>query len=300
MALDALDAMSNPPQYRAVIVDEGQDCTPVMIRLAKRLLAEGGGPITVFADPAQAIYAHGFHWTLQELKPTGGNVRWLRKNHRCTREVFDLARPLLDDHSDLAEDLAHMEPPDRHGPKPLLVIDASREELLADIADRVCRAIADRPAGQVAVLGAHRVLKLVAEILQSRAVPTRVVERGLIHLQEESVKLMTHQAAKGLDFPFVFVLPAEPRSHVTEGEPLAPEARRTLYVALTRSSEDLVVGARYDERDPLLDLLSPNTYALEGSRAREFAGTRGVVFPDTTKALATTEGRKPYANDRQT
>ena len=279
IALDALDAMPHPPQYRAVIVDEGQDCTPVMMRLAKRLLAESHGPITVFADPAQAIYEHGFHWTQQELKPAGGNVRWLRKNYRCTREVYDLARPLLDGHSELSEELAQMQPPDRRGDKPILLMDESREELLADIADRVARAVEERPVAQVAVLGTHRLLKLVAELLRSRAVPTQGVDRGRIHLEDASVKLMTQQAAKGLDFPLVFVLPAEPRANAPAGELLAPEARRTLYVALTRSSERLVVGARYSSRHPLLDLLPPDAYTLEGSRAREFAGTRGVAFP---------------------
>lgn len=100
-ALDAIEGMSNPPQYRAVIVDEAQDCTPVMMRLARTLLAESNGPLTVFADPAQAIYEHGFQWTQHELRPAGGNVRWLRNNYRCTREVYDLTRPLLEGHAEL-------------------------------------------------------------------------------------------------------------------------------------------------------------------------------------------------------
>jgi superfamily I DNA/RNA helicase len=106
MAMAFLDRLPSPPQFRAVIVDEAQDCTPVMMRLARRLLADSNGPLTVFADPAQAIYQHGFQWTQRELKPSGGNVRWLRKNYRCTREIYDLARPLLEDEPGLAKGLA--------------------------------------------------------------------------------------------------------------------------------------------------------------------------------------------------
>src|SRR5437763_13957959 len=89
MALAFLDRLAAPPQYRGVVVDEGQDCTPVMMRLARRLVAEGA-PLSVFADPAQAIYEHGFHWTQRELRVAGGNVHWLHKNYRTPREIFAL------------------------------------------------------------------------------------------------------------------------------------------------------------------------------------------------------------------
>lgn len=79
-------------------------------RLARRLLADWNGPLTVFADPAQAIYQHGFQWTQRELRAAGGNVHWLRNNHRCTREIYDLARSLLKGQPALAEELAEVRP----------------------------------------------------------------------------------------------------------------------------------------------------------------------------------------------
>jgi hypothetical protein len=54
-------------------------------------------------------------------------VRWLRHNYRCTREVYDLAR-------ELAEDLRQMQAPERHGPRPVLIVDEDREGLLTDAA----------------------------------------------------------------------------------------------------------------------------------------------------------------------
>ncbi len=247
-----------------------------MIRLARRLLAESNGPLAVFADPAQAVYEHGFQWTQRELKPAGGSVRWLRKSYRCTREVYDLARPLLEGHAELAEDLAQMQPPDRHGPRPVLLIDGSPDALLADVADRVAAAAAERPAGQVAVLGTRRTLAALAPLLHQRAVPIETVERGLFHLAEPTVKLMTQQGAKGLDFPVVFVLPVERREREEPVDLLSDEARRTLYVALTRSSERLTIGAAYGSHHPLLEALPPDAYDLEGSAARPFEGTRGT------------------------
>lgn len=276
MALAHLNQMARPPQYRAVIVDEGQDCTPVMLRLARRLLADSNGPLTVFADPAQAIYQNGFHWTQQELKPSGGNVRWLRKSYRCTQEIYALARPLLNGHPELAEDLAKLDPPDRHGPRPVLVISADSAELVAEVAGRITTVVAGRPAHQVAVLGARRSLKEVHKELQDRNVRAEVVVGGALRLQDPAVKLLTQQSAKGLDFPVVFVLPLLPRRGASLEEISAKE-RKTLYVALTRASEQLTVGAVYEQHHPLLERLPTAAYKVEGSRAREFVGTRGTA-----------------------
>ena len=125
----------------------------------------------------------------------------------------------------------------------------------------------------------RRALRVLRDLLTARHVATQYVERGLIQLSEPTVKLLTQQSAKGLDFPVVFVLPAEPNRQVSADDLRTPEAHRTLYVALTRSSEQLTVGARYEIHHPLLDALAPDGYRLEGTRAREFAGTRGMIFP---------------------
>jgi superfamily I DNA/RNA helicase len=109
-------------------------------------------------------------------------------------------------------------------------------------------------------------------------VPTQVVERGVIRLEEPSVKLLTQQSAKGLDFPLVFVLPAEPNRQLSDDDLLTREADRTFYVGLTRCSDQLFVASSYEPHHPLLEELRPECYALHGTRAREFAGTRGCSF----------------------
>jgi hypothetical protein len=67
-------------------------------------------------------------------------------NYRCTPEVYDLARPLMEGHVELAEDLGQMQAPERHGPRPVLIVDENREDLLADVARRVSTAASERPA----------------------------------------------------------------------------------------------------------------------------------------------------------
>lgn len=276
MAMAFLDRVPHPPQYRAVIVDEAQDCTPVMMRLARRLLAEANGPLTVFADPAQAIYQHGFQWTQRELRLAGGNVRWLRKNYRCTREVFDLARCLLEDDPSLAEELAEVTAPERHGSKPTLYVACSRNELLDHVVECVRSETATRPFNQIAVLASRTTLRELKERLSESGVPCEMIDRAQqLRLESGTVKLLTQQSAKGLDFPFVVLLPTRGRNTSVEEE-LAPESRRTLYVGLTRASEHLIIGTVYESHPPLLEALDPEQYAIAGPCGREFLGTRGT------------------------
>jgi superfamily I DNA/RNA helicase len=276
-ALEALSEQGEHPQYRAIVIDEGQDCSPVMIRLARRLLADANGPLTVFADPAQGIYECGFQWTQRELRPAGGNVKWLKKVYRTTREIFELARPLIEETEELREDLAQLEPPERHGPRPHLIVARDEAELRAELVGRIRREAASRPANQIGVLGSNwAALQDLAAALREQDVPVAPPERGAIRLSEPTVKLMTMQSVKGLDFPAVFVI--GPRTKDLGGPRRAglPETRRTLYVALTRSSEHLTIGAVNANHHPLLDLLDDRHYEAEGSCARSFVNLRGV------------------------
>lgn len=263
-------------RYRALVIDEGQDCTPVMIRLARRLIG-ADGQLTVLADPAQEIYDCGFQWTRQELGVRGGNTRWLRKSYRTTREIYDLARPLLAEATDLADDLAHLDPPVRRGQRPVAVACADATELYREMVERIGAAASHRPPNQVGVVAAtHQELGVIARGLAERGVRHQVCGRGGgdIRLTEPSVKLLTMHAAKGLDFPEVFVLAPRVNEMSWEVERDA-ECRRRLYVALTRSSERLSIGLVYGRHHRLVGGLDPVLLEVAGSRSRELLHTFG-------------------------
>ena len=279
LALQQLNTMDNPPQYRAVIIDEGQDCSPVLIRLARRLIAGSAGHLTVFADPAQAIYECGFQWTQSELKPSGGNVRWLRKTYRTTRQIYDLAGCLLEDSDELREDLEQMLPPERFGPIPQFLIETSKRAVLEGIVEQIVQVAATRPANQIGVLAAKwDTLKDVEQMLVRRGIPTDLAERRAIQLGEPTVKLLSMHSVKGLDFPCIFLI--GPRSHDLGGVANAtlPETRHILYVALTRASEHLTVGVTAGTHHPLLEKLDDSYYEGTGTEARNFINGRGISF----------------------
>jgi superfamily I DNA/RNA helicase len=267
-------------RYRAIVIDEGQDCTPVMVRLARQLLGTSG-QLTVLADPAQEIYDCGFQWTQRELRPRGGNTRWLRKTYRTTREIYDLARPLLANEPQLAEELAQHEPPDRHGPRPLALACADAKELYAEVAARVADVVHERPANQIGILAAtHQELEAIGTALAALGVPFQQFrsDGSPFCLSDPTVKLMTMHAVKGLDFPVVYVLAPSARTFGW-GPEVEGECRRRLYVALTRSSEALTIGLVYGQHHPLEASLEPHRLDVAGSQGRAFANTAGNAAP---------------------
>jgi superfamily I DNA/RNA helicase len=275
-ALKMLEEADELPRYRAVVIDEGQDCTPVMVRLA-RLLMGPSGQLTILADPAQEIYDCGFQWTQRELRTRGGNTRWLRKTYRTTREIFDLARPLLEDEPDLADDLAQLTPPERRGDRPVALVCVDAAELQQEIIERVVAATVTRPANQIGVVASnHLQLGAVATGLRARGIRHQLCGRedGDIRLNEPSVKLLTMHAVKGLDFPEVFVMAPTADERGWEADRDA-ECRRRLYVALTRSSDRLTIGLVYGRHHPLMARLNPACFEGAGTRGREFANTVG-------------------------
>ncbi len=282
-ALRALTEGDERPVYRAIVIDEGQDCSPVMIRLARQLLEQPGGQLTVLADPGQAMFRNGFQWTQHELDVKGGNVRWLRKTYRTTREIYTLARPLVADQEDLKPDLEQTHAPERSGPRPLVVVTADAAERRALLAEWIVREVSQRPPGHLGILAATRAtLDDLGGELERRGVPTRLLsgQSDSSGVLADAVKLLTIQSAKGLDFPVCVVV----APHVGDlgGPDLAhrPETRRALYVALTRASEKLVVGLVDRSYHPLIEQLDLTSCEFAGSRGRPFANLLGISPED--------------------
>lgn len=253
-----LDEDTDPPRYRAVIVDEAQDCSPVMARLARALSQGRENTMMVFADAAQSIYAHGFTWAQRELQPPGSRVRFLRIPYRSTRQIHALAASLYDSDEEMYREVGEMRQSDRDGPVPVLAHVPTAKQELDFIADAI-RTETDggRRPSQIAVLTSrNRRAQQVAKHLLDRGIAADVVSRSAP--DGSSVSVLTVHSAKGLDFSSVYLLDFEPRGDSTASE------RAQLYVALTRSSNALTIVCRPRTRSPLLDDLAPECYRTQG------------------------------------
>lgn len=257
-----LAADADPPRYRAVIVDEGQDCSPAMARLAKALAADDARRLLVLADPAQELYPGTFLWARREIRPGGGRARILRQPYRSTRQIHALAASLYAGVEETRREIDEMSESQREGPLPRLARFATEREGLEAIVGWIGAEIAQgRPAGQIAVLtGSNRQRDEASAALDRAGLPVTTVDRtappdGL------SVSLATVNAAKGLDFTSVYLLDPGLRF----GSPHSRRAR--FYVALTRSSRYLCIVCCREADSPLLDDLDPARYVRIGGAA---------------------------------
>ena len=256
----------NPPRYRAVILDEGQDCSRAMARLAKALVAGEERRLLVLADPVQDMYPGRFVWAKSEFGPRGRQANYLLRPYRSTRQIHALAASLYAKIKETRSEIEDMSESQREGPLPRLATFATESDSLECVVTAIREELAQgRPAGQIAVLtGSNSPTKPrrdeVVAALECARIPALALERDSSP-NSSSVSVSTVNAAKGLDFTSVYLL--DPG--LSFGSPDSRRAR--FYVAITRASRSASVVCCADARSPLLDDLDPACYQRVGPPA---------------------------------
>ena len=124
-------------RYRHVVIDEGQDFSPEMIRSLAEAVPDDGS-VTFFGDTAQQIYGQRLSW-----RSAGLNIQtvWeFKENYRNTKQIALLAlaisrMPYFRWLTDLVEPTS----PTADGPLPTLVRLGSRHEEAQFIAQQASR-----------------------------------------------------------------------------------------------------------------------------------------------------------------
>jgi DNA helicase II / ATP-dependent DNA helicase PcrA len=256
-------------RFRQVLVDEYQDLNEAQYRLFRELV----GPeteIMVIGDPDQAIY--GFRGARPEYFDRF-QADWPNAKVCRFLETYRLPAPILQAASALRGVTGKAEPDmvtRQTGEQPLVLLEAGTPTGEARVIAREIEALVgglshygledtqvrhqcsgDKASFRdIAVL--YRVHTLgveLARVLTSAGIPCQVAREGVgpdwdgFDLAAERVKLLTLHAAKGLEFPYVFIagcetglIPWEPA-----GQPAADleEEKRLLYVGLTRASQQV-------------------------------------------------------------
>ena len=240
--LDELGSDRSDRRYRHVVVDEGQDFSPEMLRSLAAAIP-GDGSLTFLGDIAQQIYGHRMSWRSAGLAVQ--SVWQFRENYRNTAQISRLAlaltaTPNFPDDPDLVEPTA----PTADGPLPALVR-LSRESDEGRLV--ASRAVSLARTGTVAILVRTREQeRLFRGHLPGDATRLhRDLERWPIG---PSLFYGTYHAAKGLEFDTVF-LPFLSDAHWPDpldvrnqgAEEAAARNARLLYVGITRARSTLVL-----------------------------------------------------------
>ncbi len=237
-----LDLDQNPRRYRHIVVDEGQDLAPEMIRsLAKAIPSNGS--ITFFGDVAQQIYGHRMSWRSAGLNPS--RIWQFAENYRNSREIaaLGLAISRMPYYAGVPDMVAPSSPV-AAGPKPTLVKvrdQAAESAFVVDQATRLSR------TQSVAIL-----VRTVRQLDRLRS----LVPRTAVNLREDAARwasgprlfIGTYHAAKGLEFDAVLLpylandLFPDPQT-IHDFGPQEAQANdgRLLYVGVTRARTALVL-----------------------------------------------------------
>ncbi|MFK0251690.1 UvrD-helicase domain-containing protein [Amycolatopsis azurea] len=238
--------------YRHVVVDEGQDFTPEMIRSLAALIPEDGS-LTFFGDYAQQIYGSRMSWKSLGLKVTGGRLVRFDRNYRNTRQIAQLAKA-ISDYPKFGDGIELVEPttPVRSGKLPLLTDADSDIRLIEAAAHFATNLCIDRNTQEkdqrVAVLSRDEALtERIARLVKRQR--TLRLHKGMTKWdQSPGVYYGPYSEARGLEFDTVVLpfraedeMPPEANIEAFGLEEAKVRQARELYVAVTRARTDVVL-----------------------------------------------------------
>ena len=252
--ITGVDAKHIPAgQYHAVLIDEGHDFAPEWLRLVTQMVDPATNSLLLLYDDAQSIYDRGQKRNFS-LKSVGiqasGRTTILKINYRNTRQILQLAHRVAGDmltpEDAKDEDSIPLLKPlscGREGPEPI-VIDLPTFPARAG---RVADLLADQHAqghawGEMAVLCRHKdEIFVCADALRRKGLPYRVRERsGQFKPEEDSIKVMTMHASKGLEWPVVAVVTSDEERKTRDVKKDGALEARLVYVASTRATQKII------------------------------------------------------------
>jgi DNA helicase II / ATP-dependent DNA helicase PcrA len=259
---------------RHLFVDEMQDVNPAQFRLLTAMLADEPD-LFVVGDPNQSVYGfNGADPTLLDRLPDilrGTKIIRLDENHRCTPQVVAVATAVLRDGGGFGAGGEVVAPRTTRvdGPVPKVVSHATEDDEAAWAATqaKMSRAPGRRWSSIAVLTRTNAQLAKVQEAMDRARVPNLIAGADLgpasdlrgdggrrgaepdgapgsheTPADRDRVVLTTFHRAKGLQWPTVIVLGlgAGLMPIASAQTPAAiDEERRLLYVALTRSEEEL-------------------------------------------------------------
>ena len=263
-------AQKEGPQYDAVMIDEGQDFTDDMFKLAIALLNKKTDNLLIVLDDNQNIYRKGQAWKNLGIKAQG-RVHRLNYVYRNTVEIAALAARFMSNgqseakpgspQSELFPDTF-----DYHGPRPELKHCTDIEEIVRYIGDRV-KELADAglPLSEMAVLYTAKEPYLQMQAPLPQMLTRAFEKKGILSnwvaedysakkaydITTNRVTISTVQSVKGMDYACVFLIGLD-SPKVDEWEP--DVAKNLTYVAMTRARERLHMP--YVTRSKLIDSIA--------------------------------------------
>lgn len=234
----------NERRYTHIIVDEGQDFSPMMIKSLVAATADGGS-FTFFGDVAQQIYGSRLSW--RDSGITTNKIWRFNVNYRNPESITAFATAITEmkywrQDRDMVEATSQI----AKGPKPILVEFPSKERETSWVVEQAI----DRGkiASAVIVCRNRTDIRAFFQALMAQGCNAVEIDKntpGFAHKKE--VYLTTYHSVKGMEFDHVFIPNlAEDKfpdpdtvSKAASKEDAYADEIKLLYVAATRSKYGL-------------------------------------------------------------
>jgi DNA helicase-2/ATP-dependent DNA helicase PcrA len=220
---------AQPRGYDCLVLDETQEFAPLELALMGRALAPGGSLI-VAGDAAQQVDPtacfSGWAGAMGELGCAAYETAVLEISYRCPPDVTVLARGILDGGN-------RPWPP---GPSTVCVQFPSECHQAEWLTRELSALQTNDPLASVALIG--RTPEVARRLFQHlrRGLGLRLALDGDYQFMG-GINVTSVQEAKGLEFDYVLIPDASAAVY-----PTTPAGRRALYVAVTRTSHQLVLS----------------------------------------------------------
>lgn len=255
-------------KYTHIIVDESQDLSRVQLEFIKCLHNNKEYSSIMFvADTAQSIYSKAWLIKNRSFASIGfdmkGKSNILSKNYRTTTQISECAYSLIDKDENIVGDENFVKPSlrDRQGHYPVMAgfkdIKSETEYVAKVIEDLI--AMVDKASifkkrklynyNDIAIISRTKnQLAEIERLLETNKVPNRYIKGSEeIDFGENTVKLLTMHAIKGLEFKIVIIMGLDDRSMpnpnaVNSGDDTdfyESMERKLLYVGMTRATKRL-------------------------------------------------------------
>lgn len=255
----------NPPAevYDVIIVDETQDFSANQIRAIAHHKAEISTLVFVL-DTAQRIYPHAWSWKEVNIEVNSNRSFFLTNNYRNTKNICNLAKPLLAGIS-IGNDgsLPNLDSCAHDGRKPEVLIGRYLDQ--CEYALRYIKEHVDLLNETVAFI--HPKAGGWFSHLQTRLEESDLPYILLTRSQEwpdgnENIALISMHSVKGLEFDHVIILGLnkELTPFMKDEDSDSENFRRLLSMSITRAKKMVILGYKAQDKPPYLDILGTNTY----------------------------------------
>lgn len=243
-----LEADKGKRMYKHIIIDEGQDLSPVMLQSLALAVPEDGS-ITFFGDVAQQIYGGRISWRNAGLKVTKDDIWKFDQNYRNSKEIAELAieisrLPYFKQNIDLVTP----KHPTASGPKPVIV-EFDDEEIELGWILKNAESIAKTQTVAILVRNRQTVKKIKA-IFNNRDTSYQELHGEMGKwISKPSISIGTFHSAKGLEFDCV-MLPFCSLDRIPDKEKIVAfedsdevlnEEVKLIYVGVTRARRALLL-----------------------------------------------------------